>query len=56
MSKDFVRNEERWKKAEMDSARDEGGSAQPTTPSKYFRTLVQRHGARTPKRNPWQDY
>jgi len=56
--KDLVRNEERWKQAEMDSARFEGGSAQPTTPSKYFRALVQRHEERTPKqtKNPWRDY
>ena len=56
MPKDLVRNEERWKEAEMDRVHDEGGSAQPTTPSNYFRTLVQRHEARTPKRNPWLDY
>ena len=56
MPKDLVRNEERWKEAEMTSVRDEGGSAQPDTPSNYFRTLVQRHETRTPKRNPWLDY
>ena len=58
MPKDLVRNEERWKQAETGSVRDEGGSAQPDTPSKYFRTLVQRHESRTPKqnKNPWLDY
>ena len=56
MPKDLVRNEERWKEAEMDSGRDEGGSAKPTTPSRYFRTLVQRHEAKTPKKIPWLGY
>ena len=56
MPKDLVRNEERWNQAQMGSARDEGGSAQPTIPSKYFRTIVQRHEAKTPNKAPWLNY
>ena len=41
MPKDLVRIEERWKQAEIGFARDEGGSTQPTTLSKYFCTRTE---------------
>lgn len=46
MPRDLVRNEERWKQAQIHSSPGEDiaqSSSQITSPSKYFQTLVKRH-------------
>lgn len=54
MPTDLVRNEERWKQAQMDSSVNEEevpqSRSQGSTPSRYFQTLLDRHQeANTPK-------
>ena len=59
MPKDLVRNEERWKQSEIDNAHGEeveDESSQSATPSKYFRSLVQRHEAKKPTQTSWLKY
>ena len=53
MPKDFVRNEERWKEAWMDSSFSEEwsllDSPQASPLSKYFQTLLKRHDEKASK-------
>ena len=59
MPKDLVRNEERWKQSEIDNSHGEeveDESSQSATPSKYFRSLVQRHEAKKPTQTSWLKY
>ena len=54
MPKDLVRNEERWKQSEIDNSHGEeveDESSQSATPSKYFRSLVQRNEAKKTNTN-----
>jgi hypothetical protein len=51
MPRDLVRNENRWKEAQMDSLQGRDvtdNSPQITSPSRYFQTLVKRHKAASP--------
>ena len=59
MPKDLVRNEGRWKEAQMHSCFSEEGSlldSQRASPSsKYFQTLLKRHDEKASKRKQTQE-
>ena len=56
MPKDLVRNEKRWKEAQMDSSFSEEGSLLGSSPSsKYFQTLLKRHDEKASKPKQTQE-
>ena len=60
MPRDFVRNENRWREAQIDSSTDKDiADGSPTSSSKYFETLLQRHKVKsTPEQTQkrWLNY